>query len=408
MTDRTKGESKLLWSVYLASSWLWCIGMFFPVMLHRDYGPGSWLIFTIPNLIGAASIPWVLKTRESSVAFVHRYEKACRAFSWVTAAFQVYFVGWASQFISFGVWATAAVFAVGLFTLALRGGRASLFSGLAVWLLSAAMLVYVLTTFEPDLLGLGTRQPLFDMRPEALWLTPMMALGFLSCPYLDLTFHRVRQAVDGPQGKVVFALGFFVFFLVGLVFTFVYSHAMVHALDGDMSSVPRNLAFAVVVHMVLQAGYTAAEHFRSVNGSSRPRLVHVAGAGLLLLSAPLLASGRFLGMTYAEIGYRNFLVCYGLLAPAFIWVVVLVQRSRLTDGTQSLLAGVFTRRSFRAWLLAVMLALPCYTAAVLFHSYGLTWLGLPGVAAVLFVAALSRFGGRRDVVHGVIAPGVDR
>jgi hypothetical protein len=256
---------------------------------------------------------------------------------------------------------------------------------------SAALMAYVVAGFSPEVLGLGSERPLFDLKPEALWLVPMMALSFFSCPFLDLTFHRARQALDGNQAKRVFALGFFGFFLIGIIFTFLYSHPMVHTLDGGASGTPRHLVLAVVVHMILQAGFTGAEHYRSVLGSSAPRPVHLLGAGVLLLLAPLLVAERFLGMSYAEIGYRNFLVFYGLLAPAFVWIVVLSQRS---DGGMPtpFATTAFSRRPFRAWIIAVALALPCYSAAVLFHSQGLTWLGLPGVAVVLLVGLAVRRG----------------
>ncbi|HTL30770.1 MAG TPA: hypothetical protein VL282_16180, partial [Tepidisphaeraceae bacterium] len=33
------------WAIYLGMSWTWCIGMFLPVLLVRDYGFWGWLVF---------------------------------------------------------------------------------------------------------------------------------------------------------------------------------------------------------------------------------------------------------------------------------------------------------------------------------------------------------------------------
>jgi hypothetical protein len=45
-----------------------------------------------------------------------------------------------------------------------------------------------------------------------LWLVPVMIFGFALCPYLDITFHRARQAMSPRDGRVAFALGFGGFF----------------------------------------------------------------------------------------------------------------------------------------------------------------------------------------------------
>jgi hypothetical protein len=50
--------STLGWANYLGMSWTWCIGMFLPVLLVRDYGIGAWWIFAIPNVVGAAAMGW--------------------------------------------------------------------------------------------------------------------------------------------------------------------------------------------------------------------------------------------------------------------------------------------------------------------------------------------------------------
>src|SRR5678815_2030036 len=74
----------LLRATFLASSWTWVIGMFLPVLLVREYGIWAWVIFAIPNCVGAAAMGWTLRTREQSLAMVQSHAAACRIFSLVT------------------------------------------------------------------------------------------------------------------------------------------------------------------------------------------------------------------------------------------------------------------------------------------------------------------------------------
>lgn len=52
--------SVLGWAAYLACSWTWCIGMFLPVLLVRDYGVWGFVVFAVPNVVGAGAMGWVL------------------------------------------------------------------------------------------------------------------------------------------------------------------------------------------------------------------------------------------------------------------------------------------------------------------------------------------------------------
>src|SRR4051812_22981962 len=55
--ESQQGESPtrpVLWAIFLGVSWTWVIGMFLPVLLVRDYGLLGWVVFAIPNVIGAA------------------------------------------------------------------------------------------------------------------------------------------------------------------------------------------------------------------------------------------------------------------------------------------------------------------------------------------------------------------
>src|SRR3954469_1337029 len=84
----------LLRATFLASSWTWVIGMFLPVLLVREYGVWAWVIFAIPNCIGAAAMGWTRRTPTQSRDMVVAHAAACRVFSLVTIAFHVFVVGW--------------------------------------------------------------------------------------------------------------------------------------------------------------------------------------------------------------------------------------------------------------------------------------------------------------------------
>ena len=55
----------VLWACFLGCSWTWVIGMFFPVLLLRDYGFMGWVVFAIPNVVGAAAMGWVLTAQRA-------------------------------------------------------------------------------------------------------------------------------------------------------------------------------------------------------------------------------------------------------------------------------------------------------------------------------------------------------
>src|SRR3989338_6528311 len=80
------------WASYLACSWTWCIGMFLPVILMRDYGSLSFLLFLIPNIFGASMFAFVLSKLEMSLLITERHKTACVVFSLVTILFHIFFI----------------------------------------------------------------------------------------------------------------------------------------------------------------------------------------------------------------------------------------------------------------------------------------------------------------------------
>ena len=99
---------RLGWPVFLATSWTWCIGMFLPVLMVRDYGIRGFLVFALPNMIGAAAMGTVLKSPGHSRRMVESHGVAGSAFSTVTILFHGYFIAWVVRGLigPIGIWIT--------------------------------------------------------------------------------------------------------------------------------------------------------------------------------------------------------------------------------------------------------------------------------------------------------------
>ena len=73
--------------MFVACSWTWCIGMYLPVLLIRDFGWWSFAAFAIPNCLGAAGFGWAVLTEARSRSLMLMHAPAIRAFALVTVAF---------------------------------------------------------------------------------------------------------------------------------------------------------------------------------------------------------------------------------------------------------------------------------------------------------------------------------
>src|SRR5688500_12480490 len=199
----------LPWAVFLASSWTWCIGMWLPVLLVRDYGLWGWVVFAVPNVVGAAAMGWALRDANASAAFVRRHAGACYAFSLVTIAYHVVFAGWMIQRLRWG-W---GFLALGLFVLAavVIRGNVTRWGGAALAMLGS-FVIWAALKSQGDFLTLPADIGRIGGASGAVWLLPAFLFGFALCPYLDLTFHRARQLTSPAGGRVAFGLGFGVVF----------------------------------------------------------------------------------------------------------------------------------------------------------------------------------------------------
>ncbi len=333
------------WSFYLASSWTWCIGMFLPVLLVRDYGLAGFAAFALPNVIGAAAMGWVLQ-RGGAVTILSRHRVAVMLFSIVTVAFGVWFVvrdfGVARPVVfEFGtmfgaaismpaVAAAAGLFGLSILALLLR--RTVLLAGLLAWLGSVACAAVLIGTGDlgRSIDNLLVIDPAFGPGP-LISLAPVFIFGFLLCPYLDATFLRARASTGDAESRIAFSAGFGVFFFAMILFTLGFATISL----GDRAGL--NI---IAVHILGQVLFTSAVHIAELirlAPLARPRRAGRTLAAILILTAVLALTGKLAmpvvermavgtNMAADEVIYRFFLSFYGLGFPAYVWLCMIPTR----------------------------------------------------------------------------------
>jgi hypothetical protein len=372
------------WAAFLGASWTWCIGMFLPVLLIRDYGLWTWVAFAIPNVVGAAAMGWIVRDADASLRLVAKHLTAVVGFSLVTVAFHVFFlVAIAAPIVQ--SWfvvpiAAMAMLLAWLLAFQVRGG----------WLIAAAaalgmsIVAFILLAAKGALAMPAQQGQLPTI--NILWLVPVMIFGFALCPYLDITFHRARQALSLRDGRLAFGVGFGVFFFLMIILTLLYAPLVItRFVPGTLP--PATLAVWLIgIHVAVQAGFTVAAHVRYAGRRFAEIPVEQATVLILLMMGLLVGAfilvGRELtyhGLSGAELSYRLFMAFYGLVFPAYAWICVVPTRG---------LAEV-PRRAVMTFILATLIAAPMYWMG--FIERQMVWL-LPGVAVVLLAQLVVRWG----------------
>jgi hypothetical protein len=354
----------ILWGCFLGCSWTWVIGMLFPVLLLRDYGVWGWVAFAVPNVVGAAAMGFVLSTPASARALWRKHWVMVRWFSDITLAYHVFVLMWlGTRLFGPAAWAAAAVPLMMMVPARRRAWGPWLPAAAAgVALVSWGCWSYAirLPEFAGFDFGFGASTTPVDTAPAFAMPTPRLTTtdlliflpasitGFLCCPYLDGTFLRARAATTRNTGRFAFAFGFGVVFFSMIVFSLVYAWWLVPAFEGGEVTWSGAAAWVLGLHILLQAGLTMTLHLRErelLNPDGRElgplTLLLVVAFVLVLLERQHV--GVF-GVTWAEIGYRSFLLMYGLVFPAYVWLVMLRPRPR--PRKESMLDG--PRRA--AWL----------------------------------------------------------
>ena len=345
--------------------------MFLPVLLVRDYGVWGWVVFAVPNVIGAAAMGWVLRDWMRSVRIMAAHAHACIAFTLVTVAFQVYFLEWWVR--PLGGWTYASVALAVLVALVLAVPTwGSLWAGWATFAFSTVVAALFLSSHPPSPPAVTTHAAW----PDLLFLAPVSALGFLLCPYLDLTFHEARfMTLSRGAARAAFTVGFGVFFLAMILFTLGYAGFAV-------SPEPGRLATLVALHMSVQLAFTVLVHFLALRVHPPPPVLHhrvlaaiAAGATGAVLGALVHRLPAYHGISAGEIGYRLFMACYGLIFPAYVWLCMLGSPAESPS-----------RRGWIVLAVTVVLASPLYWLG--FIEQRTIWL-VPGIAIVLLAKLAS-------------------
>ncbi|MBL8990243.1 MAG: hypothetical protein JNJ48_01545 [Phycisphaerae bacterium] len=372
--QRPNWLTTLGWSAYLACSWTWCIGMFLPIILVRDYGAWAFAAFAVPNVLGAAATAWFVGGPDRAGAFLARHAGAIRAFSAVTIAFQVYFACWLVSVAAPDQPMARAAPALLLLPAVVRGvsDRATRTVAMVLWAASAATLAAYLST-------VGTPPLAFDRPPESgLWpIAASCLFGFALCPYLDATFLRVCR--DSHEPRTAFGIGFGVLFFAMIGGTLLYLPALTdfRALRDNQASTV--LLLVIALHILPQLLFTIGVHAgESRRAAAAPPATWAPAVAVLAICAtPLFDPHALVGtLTLGEAVYRGFMGFYGLVFPAYVALVVC---ARPAPG------GAPAPIALLLFAAAVAAAGPCYFAAFIWRDGAWVWPGL-GIVALARLA----------------------
>jgi hypothetical protein len=360
--------------------------MFLPVLLLRDFGVWGYVVFAIPNVIGAAAMGWVVTDRERASRLLEGHLTACGVFSAVTICFQIFFAFWllrsgVEDWSSWGIpWLLMVMLGAGVaatLLLAIRG-TPSLGAGAAVWLLSIGAAVSLASRGALHA-GLGSTPQL----PVAAlaWLAPVCIFGFMLCPYLDATF--IRTCREAPNARAAFTIGFGVFFLSMVVFTLMYARVLLPMAGSESEWAGMPYADLVRVHVLVQLLFTIVAHALCWQraGEREPGKPVVRGNRFGIPTAIVVVAfgAQFVppmaGLSGLEVAYRCFMAFYGLVFPAYVWICMVPTR----DGHSGTL-GTRGRRKLRVLAAAIAMALPCYWMGFIERE---TWWLAPGLGIVL-------------------------
>ncbi|MAY74923.1 MAG: hypothetical protein CMJ31_09475 [Phycisphaerae bacterium] len=376
------------WSTYLACSWTWCIGMFLPALLMRDFGWWGFVVFAVPNIVGAAAMGFLAPGGEKLRAWTETHASAIAWFTRVTIGFHLYFAGMLiDRPLPFWSLPLAAILIVLMISAARL--RPSTFVRSSATVLLGSLVFgagLMITGPTPDHAALAAGSVPIGAFP----LATVCILGFGLCPYLDATFLRTREQTEGRSG-LVFTLGFGVFFASMIGLTAYYAPLLSAAGGAALKGPVRGWLAA---HLLLQACYTVAAHAerRMLNpppsGRRVPPAATALAAGLLVgigyLSRLLPPLGP---MPAGEVGYRLFLSFYGLVFPAYLLI------GFMTSGWSP---RPLSRSSWRGFVTALVLASPFY--AIGFFTTNAAYLA-PGVMVVAVVALITKATDRRHPIE---------
>jgi len=308
------------WPIFLACSWTWVIGMYLPILLRDRYGWMGVIAFAVPNVLGIMLFGWGIKNIQQSRAFLRRHHAAAIWFSAVTVAFHAWFFGWFWT-AELGLHpADSILIGLGFITLALitTGFSDRVFLWVSLLVYGFSLLVLILTVSQGwSVLTGDAASPRTLYWPRAssiawIYLIPVMALGFLTCPYFDLTFHRAYQSVGGGKS------GRITFLIFGPLFAVMITLTAIYAVTG--------YSVFIFIHLLVQGWLTTTLHLREIIKHTKPRRETTRARRMIqfpfiiVFLAPL-----------PLIDYRDWFLFYGIIFPAIYLLRTLRRRVGLRE-----------------------------------------------------------------------------
>jgi hypothetical protein len=378
-TQNGSGLARVLrilgWAIFLGMSWTWCIGMFLPVLLVRDYGIWGWIVFAIPNVIGAVAVGFINRTAEQSRETVIAHRPMMLVFSAVTATFQIFFAWWMfDQISSVPRLYLIVMFAFALIAVALPLSRSPSIGTVVATLVFLVSIICIIAYGRNDIV-IRPIMVLADLRHglgfPILPLAASTCFGFLLCPHLDISFHRTRQQLSTDDAHAAFGFGLGIVFFAMIFFSLLYSEHLAYVLehyDWVISSLS--------VYFLVQLAFTTGVHWQAhaLFPAKGSLLLFVA----MILGTSLLGSACYfivLPRLYPELIYRLFLSFYGLLFPAYVYLCMIPGRGRVAP----------SRKQWIALTISVLLAAPFFWLAFIDRKM---FYVLPGLGIVLFARLL--------------------
>lgn len=361
-------------AVFVACSWTWVIGMWLPVYLIGDFGVAGWVVFAVPNILGAASVGWAFAQRNRAESFLASHGRAVWWFSAVTILFHLVFAGWLAVEVVGSMRAAVPIACgVGLAGLGLSRLPVRLW-GWAAPMCFVGSLALAVIAWKQGALSAPPVEGRVD-GVNVLFAAPALCFGFLLCPHLDATLVAARRDLPGPAGKAAFALGFGAVFLVMIVLTMLYAGPV---LATGVIAVP------IALHIAVQSIFTIAAHVRAAASETPAErlpgaLKAAACAGAIALGAWAATADPFRpGYPAFRLVYELLISAYGLAFPAYLWIVAIAPGARRAARLLRL----------RAWAAACAAATPLFWLGYIDQRYPFLVAGVAIPVAAPWVAGL--------------------
>jgi hypothetical protein len=286
------------------------LGGFFPLILSRDYGWPALVAFTVFNVGGAAAMGFYFKQKSQQTHFVTKHKVAIGNFSYITIAYQLFFVAWLGAMIGQMLLLPSVLLLALLFYLA-KGQIRQI--SVAVYGISFILFTAFWSSDWPPV----------EHSAKTYWPHAVMplAIGFILSPYLDITFHKAYRESDKPA--LSFALGFGVLFLSLIGFVFLYAGSLSEVAFNQ--AIPSAVIYPIIAFLIIQVSFTIAAHCAELReqeflGSIKQIVAVCAFSGFViaLVSFTQTASIPWVNIPLHETMYKGFLFFYSLVFPLYL------------------------------------------------------------------------------------------